>query len=63
MPLTKRPGVLAVSIRVNVTEPAAASAFCETKTRPVVVATHIVPVSLGARSMAATFPPERVVPR
>jgi hypothetical protein len=32
------------------------------KTRPVFVAAHSVPVSLGARSTAATKPPIRVVP-
>ena len=52
-----------VSRRVYVTEPAAASAFVEMKTRPSFVATHIVPVLLGARSIAATKPPARVVPR
>ena len=45
-----------------VTLAAAASAFFEMKTRPVVVAAHIVPVSLP-RSIAATLPPERLVPR
>src|SRR6185369_5589164 len=58
----KRPGLMVpnVSSRVNVTKPAAASAFFETKSRPVVVAAHNVPVSLGARSIAATFPPDRL---
>ena len=51
-----------VSSRVYVTEPAAASAFVEINTRPVVVATHIVPVSLAVRAIAATKPPARVVP-
>src|SRR6266542_2951666 len=49
-----------VSSRVYVTDPAAASAFFEMKTRPVVVAAHRVPVSLGARSIAATKPVARV---
>ena len=64
MPLTKRPGlfVASESSRVYVTLPAAASAFFEMKTRSDVVAAHIVPVSLP-RSIAATLPPERVVPR
>ena len=48
------------SIRMNVTEAAVGlSAFCDTKTRPVVVAAQRVPVSLGARSTAATLPPAR----
>src|SRR6266511_1755035 len=67
MPDTNLPGSAvadaSVSSRVYVTEPAAAFAFFEMKTRPVVVATHIVPVSLAARSIAATNPPTRVVPR
>src|SRR5690242_9466922 len=62
MELTNRPGALlaSVSIRVNVTALAAASEFSDTKTRPVPVATHSVPVLLGARVMAATSPPARV---
>ncbi len=67
MPLTKRPGLAVaegrLSNRVYVTEAAAASAFVEMKTRPVVVAAQRVPVSLGVRWMAATLPPEREVPR
>src|SRR5437867_4525941 len=61
MPLTKRPGLFASSesSRVYDTEPAAALAFVEMKTRPVVVAAHSVPVSLAVRAIAATFPPER----
>src|SRR5438477_12485341 len=63
MPLTNRPGSavadVSVSSRVYVTEPAAASAFFEMNTRPAVVAAQRVPVSLGARSTAATLPPER----
>ena len=55
MPLTKRLGSAvadgSVSSRVYVTEPAAASAFFEMKTRPVFVAAHIVPVSLAVRSI------------
>jgi hypothetical protein len=38
------------------------SAFLEIKTRPVVVAAHSVPVSLGARSTAATLPSVRSAP-
>src|SRR5258708_37394001 len=69
MPLTKRAGELTVreSIRENVTElPSApetvetASAFFETKMRPREVATQSVSVSLGARVIAATTPPERL---
>src|SRR5262245_32121117 len=51
------------SSRANVTEPAASFAFFVMKTRPVVVATHIVPVSDAARSIAPTAPPLRPVPR
>ena len=60
-----RPGLFAASesMRVYVTDPAAALEFFETKRRPVVVAAHSVPVSLGARSIAPTLPPERVAPR
>ena len=39
------------------------SAFFEMKTRPSVVAAHNVAVSEVPRATAATFPPERVVPR
>jgi hypothetical protein len=43
------------------------SAFFEMKTRPVFVAAHNVPVSLGARATAATAQPApvhaRLVPR
>jgi hypothetical protein len=57
IPVTNRPGSAvadgSVSSRVYVTDPAAASAFFEMKTRPVLVATHSVPVSLGARARAA----------
>src|SRR5438132_14265754 len=62
MPLTNRPGLFASSesSRVYVTELAAASAFFEMKTRPVVVAAQSVPVSLEVRWIAATLPPERV---
>jgi hypothetical protein len=61
IPLTNRPGVEDVSIRVNVTPVAgSALAFFETKTRPVVVAAQRVELSLRARSTAATKPPARV---
>src|ERR1700730_3760967 len=69
MPLTKRPGELTAreSIRENVSElPSApetvetASAFLETNTRPTEVATQSVPVSLGARVIAATTPKARL---
>src|SRR5689334_9848021 len=61
MLLTKRPGSFdaSVSMRVHVTLPGAASAFFETNTRPVPVATHKVLVSPGARSIAATKAPAR----
>src|SRR5215203_4257195 len=65
MPDTKRPGSAVAdgrgSGRVYVTEPAASFAFFEMKTRPVVVATHIVPLSVAVRSIAATKPPLRGV--
>src|SRR2546429_8940252 len=65
MPLTNRPGSAAadggVSSRVQVPADGAASfAFFEMKPRPVVVAAHSVPVSLGVRARAATKPPARV---
>src|SRR5437588_12932334 len=67
MPLTNRAGSAvalgSVSSRVKVTLPAAASAFFDMKTRPVVVATHNVPVSFVVRANAATLPPAREVPR
>jgi hypothetical protein len=65
MPLIKRPGLFAASesSRVYVTLVFVVSAFLEIKTRPVVVAAHKVAVSELARPSAATFPPERVVPR
>src|SRR5712691_11962172 len=63
IPDTNRPGSAVadgnVSNLVNVTLAAAASAFLKMKTRPVLVAAHNVPVSLGARSTAATVPRER----
>src|SRR5690349_19354427 len=65
IPLTKRPGLFdaSVSIRVNVTSAGfAASAFRDTNTRPVDVATHIVEWSLDARAIAATSPPARSLP-
>src|SRR5919204_2930737 len=64
MLLTKRFGSAVADGSVSsggyVTEPAAAFAFFEMKTRPVFVATHSVPVSLGVRSTAATRPPARL---
>src|SRR6266545_4143161 len=60
----KRPGSFAavVSIRVQITELAAASALSEMKTRPVPVAAQTVPVLPGARSIAATAPNNRSKP-
>src|SRR5690349_14811102 len=63
MLLTARPGEFAasVSMRVNVTAPGvAAFAFCETKTRPVVVAAQSVDASLVERWSQPTLPPPRV---
>src|SRR5207247_2951834 len=62
MELTKRLGSFdaSESSRVNDTELAgSASAFFDTKTRPVAVAAQSVDVSLGARSTATTSPPAR----
>src|SRR6202035_6039284 len=63
MLLTKRCGAAGerVAMRVKVTDvDGLASAFFETKTRPVVVAAHSVELSAMVRSVAATTPPARV---
>ena len=60
IPLMNRPGLFAASesSRVYVTAVfVALLAFFEIKTRPVFVAAHNVPVSLGARATAATAQP------
>src|SRR4051812_39695667 len=62
IPETNRCGSLAASESIRVNEAAAAltaSAFLDTKTRPVLVAAHSVDVSLVARSVAAIVPPAR----
>src|SRR4051812_33153727 len=57
MPETNRPGVAAVSTRKKCA--LLVSTSLDTHTRPLRVPAHIVPVSLGARSVATTNWPPR----
>src|SRR6185437_16396104 len=61
---TNRGGSFAaeLSSRCQTTEAAGSFALSVMKTRPVAVAAHIVPVLLGARSIAARALPARSVP-
>src|SRR3954469_11122514 len=60
IPETNRPGVLFVSMRVKLTAPGLASAFLETKTRPIRVPAQSVLSSEGARVVATTYSPARL---
>jgi len=60
-----RVGELAASVssRYQWTDAAAAFALSVTKTRPVEVAAHMVPMFCAVRAIHATAPPARVPPR